>query len=143
MTSIYRHALMPYSARQMFDIVNDVEQYPQFLPWCTYTEVLSLTDTTMEASLRMQKGKLNHSFSTRNKFKDGEYIEIRLVNGPFKKLIGDWRFSDLDEGSSKVELHMDFEFSSRLIGLAIGPVFTQIVNTMVDAFCQRAHQLYR
>ncbi len=142
MPAIYRHALMPYSAKQMFDIVNDVEQYPDFLPWCAHAEIISQTDTSMEASIRMQKGKLNHSFSTRNTMKEGEFIEIKLLKGPFKQLMGTWYFTNLNADSSKIELNMHFEFSSRLLAMLIGPVFTQIVNSLVDAFCRRAHQLY-
>lgn len=143
MTSIYRHALMPYSARQMYDIVNDVEMYPQFLPWCAETRLLQHTDVTLEASILMKKGKLNHRFSTRNTMQPGESIHIELVEGPFKHLSGDWTFTSLSTQGCKIELKLEFEFSSSIIGLLIGPVFTQIANSLVDAFCQRAHQLYR
>ncbi len=143
MTSIYRHALMPYSANQMYDIVNDVEAYPQFLPWCANSEILSQSDTTMEASITMKKGRLNHSFTTRNRLQPGKSIDINLVNGPFKVLQGNWGFTDLSEQGSKIELKLDFEFSNRIVSTLIGPLFTQIANSLVDAFCQRAHQLYR
>jgi len=143
MTTINRNALMPYSAQQMYDIVNDVEQYPQFLPWCASSQVLSLTETSMEASILMKKGKLNHSFSTRNTLLPGEKIHMELLDGPFKSLSGDWIFTPLSDNASKIELKLEFEFSSRIISLLIGPVFTQIANSLVDAFCQRAHQLYR
>jgi ribosome-associated toxin RatA of RatAB toxin-antitoxin module len=143
MPSIYRQALMPYSAKKMYDIVNDVERYPEFLPWCAKSKVLSQSETAMEATLLMQKGKLNHSFTTRNMNIDGERIQIELVNGPFKFLVGDWKFTDLADQGSKIEMKMDFEFSTRIVSLLISPVFNQISNSMVDAFCQRAHQLYR
>lgn len=143
MPSVYRHALMPYSTQQMFDVVNAVEQYPDFLPWCASGKILSQTETSMEASIKMKKGKLNHSFSTRNTFSRGKFIHINLLKGPFKSLSGDWVFSPLANNSCKVELKLEFEFSSKIIALLIGPVFTQIANSLVDAFCQRAHQLYR
>lgn len=91
----------------------------------------------------MKKGKLNHSFTTQNSLMPGQRIAVDLVDGPFKRLTGDWRFSDLSENGSKIELNLEFEFSSSIVGFLIGPVFTQIANTLVDAFCQRAHQLYR
>lgn len=143
MTSIYRHALMPYSARQMFDVVNAVAEYPSFLPWCASSKIVSQTETSMEASILMKKGKLNHSFTTRNTLITGELIHMNLLNGPFKSLSGDWIFSPLRDNNCKIELKLEFEFSSKIIAMLIGPVFTQIANSLVDAFCQRAHQLYR
>ncbi len=143
MPSIYRQALMPYHARKMYDVVNDVDEYPSFLPWCAKTEILNLSDTTMDASILMKKGKLNHSFTTRNKLLPGENIHMELVNGPFKSLCGDWIFTQLSDQGSKIELKLEFEFSSRIIDRLIGPVFTKIANSLVGAFCQRAHQLYQ
>lgn len=143
MASIYRHALMPYSARQLFDIVNDVEKYPDFLPWCASGDIIEQTDDMMEASILMKKGRLNHRFSTRNTLVPGEKIRIELVNGPFKSLSGDWVFTSMPNDGCKIELRLQFEFSSKIMSALIGPVFTQIANSLVDAFCQRAHQLYR
>jgi len=143
MPRISRHALMPYSAKQMYDIVNDVNRYAEFLPWCADSRILRQTDDMMEATVLMNKGKLNHSFTTRNQLTDGELIQLRLVSGPFKTLQGEWKFTALSEQGSKIELNLDFEFSSNIMGILIGPIFTQIANTLVDAFCQRAHQLYK
>jgi ribosome-associated toxin RatA of RatAB toxin-antitoxin module len=134
---------MPYSAKQMYDIVNAVDQYQQFLPWCASSQIIEQSDTAMKASVLMKKGKLNHSFTTQNDLIDGERIHMKLVDGPFKILQGDWIFRNLSEQGSKIELNLEFEFSNRVVGLLIGPIFTQIANTLVDAFCQRAHQLYR
>jgi ribosome-associated toxin RatA of RatAB toxin-antitoxin module len=143
MPRINRNALMPYTAKQMYDIVNGVDRYQEFLPWCASSQVIDQTETSMKATVLMKKGKLNHSFTTQNDLLDGEKIHMNLVNGPFRVLQGDWIFSNLSEQGSKIELNLEFEFSNRLVGLLIGPVFTQIANTLVDAFCQRAHQLYR
>ena len=143
MASINRSALMPYSNGQMYDIVNAVDKYPEFLPWCASSQILKQTETTMEASILMKKGKLNHSFSTRNTLTVDEVIHMQLINGPFKSLSGDWLFTPLSDQASKIELHLNFEFSNRLIGMLIGPVFTQIADSLVDAFCQRAHQIYK
>ena len=144
MPSVYRHALMPYSAQQMYEIVNGVEDYPAFLPWCARGELLKEEGGVMlEARILMQKGRLNHAFSTRNRMQPGEWIHIELIDGPFKRLEGDWTFTPLSETGCKIELKLDFEFSSRLVSALIGPIFTQIANSLVDAFCQRAHQLYR
>ncbi len=143
MASINRSALMPYSASQMYMIVNSVEDYPDFLPWCASSTVLNQSEESMEATILMQKGKLNHSFTTSNTLISDSNIHMQLVDGPFKKLSGDWLFTDLSEQGSKIELNLEFEFSNRIVGMLIGPVFTQIANSLVDAFCQRAHQLYR
>lgn len=143
MPVINRNALMPYTAKQMYDIVNGVDRYPEFLPWCASSQIIEQTEVSMRASVLMKKGKLNHSFTTQNDLIDGEKIHMSLVNGPFKILQGDWVFTNLSDQGSKIELNLEFEFSNRLVGLLIGPIFTQIANTLVDAFCQRAHQLYR
>lgn len=143
MATINRSALMPYSNSQMYTIVNAVEDYPDFLPWCASSKILTQSETIMEASILMKKGKLNHSFSTRNTLTENERIHMQLIDGPFKSLSGDWKFTTLSEQASKIELHLKFEFSNRLIGMLIGPVFTQIADSLVDAFCQRADQIYR
>jgi ribosome-associated toxin RatA of RatAB toxin-antitoxin module len=143
MPRINRNALMPYTAKQMYDIVNGVDSYQDFLPWCASSQIIEQTEKLMKATVLMKKGKLNHSFTTQNNLIDGEKIHMNLVNGPFKVLRGDWIFTNFSEQGSKIELNLEFEFSNRLVGLLIGPVFTQIANTLVDAFCQRAHQLYR
>ncbi len=134
---------MPYSANQMYQIVNAVDEYPDFLPWCASSKILNQSENSMEASVLMKKGKLNHSFSTHNTLTINEIIHMQLIDGPFKTLSGDWLFTQLSEQGSKIELRLNFEFSNRIIGLLIGPVFTQIADSLVDAFCQRAHQLYR
>lgn len=140
---IKRSALMPYTAEQMYEVVNNVDSYPEFLPWCAGTEVVDETDDSVKATIKMKMGKLNHSFTTLNRLVPGQSILLQLVDGPFKKLQGHWIFTEIGEGKSKIELELDFEFSSRLVSMLIGPVFTQIANSLVDAFCKRAHQLYK
>ena len=143
MAVVHRHALMPYSARTMFDIVNDVAAYPNFLPWCGDAKILTESDQAMTASVLMKKGKLNHWFSTANKMIPGEKIEMTLIDGPFKSLDGVWEFTAFDETTSKVNLVLHFEFSSGITALLLSPIFTQIANSMVDSFCSRAHELNR
>jgi ribosome-associated toxin RatA of RatAB toxin-antitoxin module len=140
---VHRHALMPYSARTMFDIVNDVAAYPKFLPWCGDTKIACETDQSMQASVLMKKGKLNHWFSTANSMIPGEKIEMALIDGPFKSLDGVWEFTAFDENTSKVKLVLNFEFSSGITALLLSPIFSQIANSMVDSFCSRAHELNR
>ncbi len=142
MAVIHRHALMPYSAQQMYQVVNDVDAYATYLPWCASSKVLTEDESSMEARIHMQKGKLNQSFTTRNSLVPGTSIHMQLVEGPFKTLSGDWKFTALSDSSCKIELQLDYAFSNRVISMLIGPVFTQIANSLVDAFCQRAHKLY-
>jgi len=140
--TINKQALVPYSAREMFDLVDDVETYSDFLPWCRSSEVLSRDDELVRASIEIAHGALHKSFTTQNRLQPGKMIEMRLVEGPFRRLEGFWRFDTLGEKACKVRLDLEFEFSTRLISMALNPVFSQISNSLVDAFTKRAEQVY-
>ncbi len=142
MAVVKKSALVMYSARQMFDLVNDVESYPEFLPWCSSTTLMSRTDDMVCAELEVTRIGISQKFSTCNKMVPGEYMDIELVEGPFKHLRGHWKFTALREDASKVELELDFDFSGKLINAAFGTVFHQVANTLVDAFCKRAEEVY-
>ncbi len=142
MTTVSRMALMPYSAGEMYDLVDNIEAYPQFLPWCKSATVLSRSDDEVRANLALSRGGINKSFTTCNRLQRNKIIEMRLVEGPFNHLEGFWRFDNLGELACKVSLDLEFEFSSRLLGLTVGPVFNQIATTLVDSFCERAVEVY-
>lgn len=142
MSSISKNALVSYSAAEMFSLVNDIESYSLFLPWCRSSEVLSANEDEIRATIEIAHGSLRKSFTTCNRLQKGKMIEMRLEQGPFKHLEGFWRFDTLGERACKVSLDLDFEFSSKLVGLAMGPVFSQIANTLVDAFSKRAVDVY-
>lgn len=143
MTTIQRNALVHYSPQEMFQLVNNVGDYAEFLPWCRSSCVLSETETEMEASVEIAKGVLNQTFTTHNKLMQGQRIEIELVNGPFKTLSGFWQFDALKtENACKVNLVLEFEFDNAMISIAARPIFTQIANSLVDAFCKRAVEVY-
>lgn len=143
MTTITRSSLVMYTPDQMFDLVNDVEAYPKFLPWCRGSQIISKNDKVICATLDIAKGGIHHKFSTRNTLQHGESIRIELIDGPFRHLEGFWQFSPIgDNEGSRVQLDMDFEFSTRLLDLALGPVFTQISGSLVEAFCVRAKEIY-
>ena len=142
MTTVSRMALMPYSAGEMYDLVDNIEAYPQFLPWCKSATVLSRTDDEVHANLALSRGGIHKSFTTCNRLQRNKIIEMRLVEGPFNHLEGFWRFDNLGEQACKVGLDLEFEFSSRLLGLTVGPVFNQIASTLVDSFCERAVEVY-
>lgn len=142
MAVVKKSALVMYSARQMFDLVNDVESYPEFLPWCSSTTLLSRTDDKVCAELEVARLGVSQKFSTCNRMVSGESMNIELVEGPFKHLKGDWVFKALREDACKVELELDFDLSGKIINAAFGTVFHQVANTLVDAFCKRAEEVY-
>ncbi len=140
---ITRSSLVLFTPDQMFDLVNDVEAYPSFLPWCRSSNIISKTDDVIDASLELAKGGIHHVFSTRNTLTQGEAIDIELIDGPFEYLKGLWQFQMIgDNQGCRVQLDMDFAFSNRLIGMALSPIFTQISGSLVDAFCKRAQEIY-
>lgn len=141
-TRIQRSALLPYPAQALFDLVNDVASYPQFLPWCSASQVLEVSETHMVASLEVAKGSLSQRFVTRNTLVPGQRIEMNLQEGPFSRLHGVWEFKALGDKACKITLDLSFDYAGPLVRATLGPLFNQATNTMVDAFCQRAKQLY-
>lgn len=142
MNTLKRSAIVPYSARQMFELVNAIEDYPRFLPWCHRSHVLSRTDTEVIAELEIQWKGVHKSFSTKNTLTPYESIDIDLVNGPLKHLEGIWHFNALDEDACKILLDLEFEFAGGFIDRLFQPVFQHIANNLVDAFSKRAIELY-
>lgn len=142
MTKVDRSALVLHSDREMFDLVNDVRRYPEFLPWCTGAEVLSQSDEEMVARVDVAKGGFKYSFTTRNRLEVPQTIRMELVDGPFSALSGSWIFTALSDEACKVNLVLDFDFAGKLAGLAMGKVFSQIAVAMVDAFCSQADRRY-
>ncbi|MGI2259422.1 SRPBCC family protein [Shewanella sp. GXUN23E] len=142
MPKISRSVLVRFSARQMYDLVNDVESYKEFLPGCVGGKVLEFDGSTMLASVDVSKAGIAKTFTTRNQLIPGKRIELNLENGPFKYLRGQWLFTELTEDACKVEFELDFEFSSTLVAMAFGKVFQELVGSMVSAFTDRAKVIY-
>lgn len=142
MAVVKKSALVGYSAARMFELVYDVKSYPQFLPWCQRTQVISESADRICGRIEVARLGIHQTFSTCNRFERYTRMDISLLDGPFQRLHGGWRFTPLREDACKVELELDFEFSGRLIDKAFGAVFNQIANTLVDAFCRRAEQVY-
>lgn len=142
MTTIHRHALTPYSAEQMYALVDDIEAYPVFLKWCRSATIISRDSDTVTARLELAKGAVHKEFTTCNRLMPGKMIEMKLVDGPFHHLEGFWRFESLSEHACKIILDLDFDFNNKIVALMVGPVFSQVANTLVDAFCHRATKLY-
>lgn len=141
-TQIQRSALLPYSAVEMYDLINDVCKYPEFLPWCSASEVLEQGDGYMRAALVIAKGHLSQRFVTKNTLVPGQSVSMSLEEGPFSKLHGVWEFKALNEKACKISLDLEFDYAGPIIKATLGPLFTQAANTMVDAFCQRAKKIY-
>ncbi len=142
MKTIQRSALVMHSAERMYELVNDVAAYPEFLPWCTGSEVLDRGSEHQEARVDVSRTGISSSFITRNAMVPGERIEMALEKGPFKSLAGAWTFHPLQEDACKVSLDLSFEMDGGLLQAAVGKIFEQAAVTMVDAFCSRADQVY-
>lgn len=141
MTQINRQALVPFSALKIYQLVLDVERYPEFLPWCAGSEVHEQSLDHQLASVNIKKGPLNSAFTTKNQLVPGESIVISLVDGPFSRLGGSWTFKALDDDACKVEMAMDFDMAGPA-GIIIKPVFTVICDSLLNAFLERARDLY-
>lgn len=157
MKRIQRSALLPFAARQMYDLVNDVENYPEFLPWCENAEILVRDESEMVARLDVRRGGIEEQFTTRNALSEPDRIQMQLVEGPFAQLVGNWSFRSLgaaspaDQGDEipaqpvtgcKVELAVQYELSRALVGRFMGNFFGRGISHLMDAFCRRAESLY-
>jgi ribosome-associated toxin RatA of RatAB toxin-antitoxin module len=141
-THIQRSALLPYPAQALYDLVNDVARYSEFLPWCSSAQVLEVSEHAMRASLAIAKGGLSQHFVTQNTLVPGQSIVMDLVEGPFNQLHGVWTFKALGEKACKISLDLSFDYAGPIIRATLGPLFNQAANTLVDAFCQRAKALH-
>ncbi len=145
MPVVNRHALVSYTSAEMFELVDDVASYPQFLPWCKSATVWSREGDEVKATVELAKGVIQKSFTTLNRNQKNKMIQMRLVEGPFHHLEGFWRFDSLGDESDracKVSLDLEYEFSNTLLAMTVGPVFNQVANKLVDAFSQRAEVVY-
>ncbi len=142
MDVVDRSALVHYSNDEMFALVSDIDAYPQFLPWCSGARVLSHEQHEMCARIDFSVSGVSKSFTTRNQLQPGREISMQLVEGPFSQLEGRWRFEPLGDAGSKISLFLEYDFSSKMVSLAVGPVFNKIANTLVDAFQKRAVEVY-
>lgn len=142
MRRVARSALVPYTAAQMYALVEDVEAYPDFLPWCTGVIVHARSAGEIDATLELERGSLRKSFRTRNSLQPGETMKLELVGGPFKHLEGCWQFEQLGTDGSKVSLDLEFEFESRVTDAVFGGFFESTCNSLVNSFTERAQKVY-
>ena len=142
MKEISRSALLPFSVEQMFDVVNDVASYQDYLPSCSGSEVIESAPELMVARLTLTKAGVSQQFTTRNKLVRPKRIDLQLVEGPFTSLNGYWIFSPLGSDGCKTEMNLTFDFNSRVLNATFGKVFEQVADSLVEAFCDRAKVLY-
>ncbi len=140
MPNISRSALVVHSPQHMYELVNAVGNYPDFLPWCDASEVHEHTDSGMLATVAIAKGGINKTFTTRNQLIEGRSIQMQLVDGPFTQLEGLWEFEPLGPEACKISLNLNFEFDNPVFRASFAKVFDQIAGSMVDAFVLRANQ---
>ncbi|MCX7109938.1 MAG: type II toxin-antitoxin system RatA family toxin [Proteobacteria bacterium] len=142
MTQINTSACVPYTPKQMYDLVNDASSYPHFLPMCSNVLIRSKTVDRQVATITLSKGKIKMDFTTANVMEDGKQIDMNLVDGPFKYLRGTWVFKPTHQGGSEISFNLDFEFSNPLLKMAFGAFFKGMVESMVGAFCDQANLRY-
>jgi ribosome-associated toxin RatA of RatAB toxin-antitoxin module len=141
MTTVKKSREVPFSCEQMYNLVNDIERYSEFLPYFSNGIVHHRDDDEVQATLVLSAAGVSKSFTTRNRLQANKMIEIRLIDGPFNHLDGFWRFDSTEQGSM-ISFDLEFEFAGRMLSMILGPVFEQVTDKMVDAFCDRAKALY-
>ena len=145
MKTVHKSVLIWYSAQEMFALVTDVASYPQFLPWCDRATVLVQDEHGMTAEIGIAFGGIHQTFKTRNEHVPGQEVRMKLVEGPFSRLDGDWKFIALggnEQRACKVELELHYGFDNAALSALVGPVFDKIAGSLVDAFVKRAEQVY-
>jgi ribosome-associated toxin RatA of RatAB toxin-antitoxin module len=145
MKTVTKSVLIWYTPAEMYVLVTDVAQYPQFLPWCDHANVLAQDADGMTAEVGISFGGVRQTFTTRNIHTPSSRVDMQLVKGPFSRLDGQWDFHALGDGTQracKVELTLNYGFDNATLGKLVGPVFDKIAANMVDAFVKRAQQVY-
>jgi len=142
MAAVHKTVFLGYSAEQMFALVDRVEDYPQFLPWCGGVEVRERQENKLVATLSINYRGVVQTFTTENVNTPPTTMKMTLLEGPFKQLDGSWDFKPLRTDACKVDFELRYEFSNKLLEQLIGPVFSMIANSFVDSFCKRAETVY-
>jgi ribosome-associated toxin RatA of RatAB toxin-antitoxin module len=142
MAVVEKSVLIERTAAQMFELVDRVEDYPKFLPWCGGSELIERTENKTSARLHINYHGLKAHFATENPKESPRWMDIKLREGPFRQLDGGWKFTPLGDVACKVEFRLHYEFSSKVLEKALGPVFHHIANTFVESFVKRAQQIY-
>lgn len=142
MPTIHRSAIVPYSEVQMYELVNDIARYSEFVPYCISSVVHEKSEDDIRATLTLSAKGFEKSFTTLNRLQKNQMMEIQLIDGPFKQLEGFWKFENRGDGQSEVILDLEFELSNKLFAMMFGPIFQQVATSLVDAFVTRAKAIY-
>ncbi|WP_081299718.1 type II toxin-antitoxin system RatA family toxin [Gilliamella sp. wkB112] len=142
MAHVFHEVIEPYSIQQMFELVNDIAHYPEFVPDCIATGIVSKQDNLVTAFIEVEKLGFKKSFTTLNRINEPNSIDMQLLEGPFKHLSGKWQFIALDKSRTKISFDLDFEFKNKLLDIAFTPIFKEVMANMVNAFSLRARQIY-
>lgn len=142
MTHVFYEITEPYSAKKMFDLVNDIDAYPKFIPDCVDAGILLRQENVIQAYIEVEKLGFRKKFITLNKLFEPYRIEISLIEGPFKKLTGNWNFTEITENKCKISFNLIFEFKNKLLDITFTPLFKELMENMVKQFSSRAKQIY-
>jgi ribosome-associated toxin RatA of RatAB toxin-antitoxin module len=142
MADVRKNVLVNHSAERMFKLVDQIEDYPLFLPWCGGSKVITRNDDITKASIHIKYSGVNQSFTTQNTKQFPNRIDLTLIDGPFKKLEGYWIFNPIHEEACSIEFHLHYEFSNFILEKLISPIFSRIANTFVDGFVTQADKIY-
>lgn len=142
MEIISKAAVVPHTPEQMYRLVNDVESYPEFLPWIEKVDLKERGEDTLKATMALAIGRFRHRLTTENLMIPVQRVSLRLVEGPFKRFAGEWRFEEHGPDACRVSLNLEFEFESRILAMTFGKLFQKVSVKMVDAFCERADVCY-
>ena len=140
MHNIHKSAIVLHPAQKMFQLVDSIENYPQFLPWCGSTQIIERDNDKTIASIEINYKGIRQTFTTENTKKQNQEMIIKLIDGPFKSLSGEWIFKNLDKDSCQIELKLEYEFSNVILEKLISPVFNMIANTFIDEFIKEANR---
>ncbi len=142
MPTIHRSAIVNYSPEQLYDLVNNINEYKNFVPWCVDSIVHTQTETEMRATLTFSAKGIKKSFTTLNKLTTNTAIEMNLIDGPFKYLHGIFKFERRDNNKTEITFDLSFELSNKIFAMMYGPLFQQVAASLVDAFVKRAKEIY-
>ena len=142
MADVKKNVIVNHSVDKMFNLVDRIEDYPLFLPWCSGTKVLERNSEITKASILIKYSGVNQSFTTQNTKNYPYRIDLKLIDGPFKMLEGQWIFTPIDDNACSIDFHLHYEFSNFILDKLVSPIFSQIANTFVDGFVAQADKIY-
>lgn len=139
--TIKKSQIVPFSAKQMYQLVDNINEYATFLPWCVKSQEHERDALSVTATLTISAQGMEKSFTTKNTLTPFSRIDLSLVDGPFSRLDGYWQFVDTEEGC-KIDFELNFDIANKMLAMFIGPLFEKVASSMLDAFCEQAQKSY-